>query len=64
MGGQQLTLDSARNYRLLRKRGVTIRKTVDVMISTFCLYYNLSLLYDDRDFDPMAKYLKLEVVET
>jgi len=64
MGGQELALESAMNYRLLRKKGVTIRKTIDVMIGTFCIHYRLPLLHDDRDFDPMVKFLGLEVIET
>jgi hypothetical protein len=64
MGGQELALESAMNYRLLRKKGVTVRKTIDVMIGTFCIHYRLPLLHDDKDFDPMVKFLGLEVIET
>jgi predicted nucleic acid-binding protein len=64
MVGQELAIKSALNYRLLRKKGVTVRKTIDVMIGTFCLNYQLSLLHDDRDFDPMEKYLNLKIVVT
>jgi len=64
MGGRELALESAMNYRLLRKKGVTVRKTIDVMIGTFCIHYRLPLLHDDRDFDPMVKFLGLEVIET
>jgi hypothetical protein len=63
MGGQELALESAMNYRRLRKKGVTVRKTIDVMIGTFCIHYRLPLLHDDRDFDPMVKFLGLEVIE-
>ena len=49
----------ADNYRFLRKKGITIRKTVDVIIATFCINNNLPLLYTDRDFDPFVKHLKL-----
>ncbi len=63
MLGQELAIESASNYRYLRKRGVTIRKTIDVIIGTFCLYYQFALLHDDRDFDPIEKYLKLEVIQ-
>jgi predicted nucleic acid-binding protein len=52
---------AAGNYRLLRKRGVTIRNTVGVIIGTFCIEENHSLLYNDRDFDPLAEYLGLQV---
>jgi hypothetical protein len=64
MGGRELALESAMNYRLLRKKGVTVRKTIDVMIGTFCIHYRLPLLHDDRDFDPMVMFLGMEVIET
>ena len=63
MVGQELAIKSAENYRILRKKGVTVRKTIDVMIGTFCIHYNLSLLHDDRDFDLLEKYLKLKTVK-
>jgi len=62
MLGRELALDSAANYRRLRKSGVTVRKTIDVMIGTFCIHYRLPLLHDDRDFDPMHRLLGLKVV--
>ncbi len=62
MGGRELALESAMNYRRLRKKGVTVRKTIDVMIGTFCIHHRFSLLHDDRDFDPMVKFLGLEVI--
>ena len=62
MVGQELAIKSALNYRFLRKKGVTVRKTIDVMIGTFCIHYQCSLLHDDRDFDPMEKYLKLTTI--
>ena len=64
MGGQDLALESAMNYRFLRKKGVTVRKTIDVIIGTFCIHYQLSLLHDDKDFAPMVKFLGLEIIET
>jgi predicted nucleic acid-binding protein len=63
MLGQELALESAVNYRSLRQKGVSIRKTMDVMIGTFCLHYDLPLLYADSDFDPMVTFLKLKAVE-
>ena len=63
MGGRVLALESAANYRLLRKRGVTVGKTIDVMIGTFCIHYRLPLLYDDRDFEPMVKLLGLKTIQ-
>lgn len=62
MVGQNMAIKSAANYRFLRKKGVTVRKTIDVMIGTFCIYYHFSLLHDDRDFDPIEKYLKLKTI--
>ena len=63
-GGQVLAIESAMNYRFLRKKGVTVRKTIDVIIGTFCIHHQLTLLHDDRDFDPMVKFLGLEVIDT
>jgi len=62
MVGPSLTLKSAQHYRTLRKRGVMVRKTLDVMIGTFCIAQDLALLYADRDFDPMVRYLGLRTV--
>ena len=64
MGGRNLALQSALNYRTLRKKGATVHKTIDIMIGTFCIHYQLPLLHDDRDFDPMVKFLGLKVVDT
>jgi predicted nucleic acid-binding protein len=63
MGGQAMALESAANYRFLRKRGVTVRKTIDVMIGTFCIQHRLPLLHDDRDFDPMVEFLGLKTAD-
>jgi len=51
---------AARNYRTLRELGVTIRKTADVIIGTFCIEHGHSLLHADRDFLPMQKHLGLQ----
>jgi len=59
MLGPAMAERSATHYRTLRKKGVTVRKTIDVMIGTYCIFQNLPLLYCDRDFDPMVKYLGL-----
>jgi hypothetical protein len=50
---------AARNYRKLRDLGVTVRKTADIIIGTFCIEHRCSLLHDDRDFTPMEKHLGL-----
>ncbi|HEY0204181.1 MAG TPA: PIN domain nuclease [Acetobacteraceae bacterium] len=52
---------AARNYWRLRGRGITVRKTVDMIIGTYCLEGGHILLHDDRDFDPMAQHLGLQV---
>ena len=57
-----IAVQAARNYRLLRARGITIRKTIDMIIGTFCLLGGHALLHDDRDFDPMAEHLGLRIV--
>jgi predicted nucleic acid-binding protein len=53
---------AARNYRKLRELGVTVRKTADIFISTFCIEHRHALLHDDRDFAPMEEHLDLKVV--
>jgi predicted nucleic acid-binding protein len=62
MLGRELALASAQNYRLLRERGITIRKTIDVMIATFCIRNHHVLLHRDRDFAPMAEHLGLRTL--
>lgn len=59
LGGQRVALDAARNYRVLRKMGVTIRKTVDTVIASRCIVSDYALLYSDRDFDPFVRHLGL-----
>jgi predicted nucleic acid-binding protein len=63
MLGQELAVRSAENYRFLRQKGVTVRKTIDLMIGTFCIHHNISLLHDDQDFDPLVRHLNLKVVK-
>ncbi|OJX40526.1 MAG: VapC toxin family PIN domain ribonuclease [Chloroflexi bacterium 44-23] len=58
----QLAIQSARNYRTLRKSGHTVRKTIDCLIATFCIENGHSLLHRDRDFDSFEKYLGLQVI--
>lgn len=62
IGGTGLAIDAARNYRRLRRVGVTVRGTVDVLIATRCLADGLRLLHSDRDFDAFEKHLGLRVV--
>ena len=61
-GGEELALQSAKHYRSLRKRGITIRSTIDCLIATFCIRQVYSLLHNDRDFDPFEEHLGLTVV--
>ncbi len=62
MLNDDLAVRAARNDRLLRSRGVTVRKTVDVIIGTFCLMGGHALLHEDRDFEPMVTWMGLRVV--
>ena len=62
MLGKRLAVKSAENYRKLKKKGVTVRKTIDVIIATFCIENDLPLLHSDRDFKIMEKHLALKVV--
>jgi predicted nucleic acid-binding protein len=56
----ELAVKAAANYRLLRGRGFTIRKTIDVVIGTFCIERGYALLHNDRDFEPMERFLGLQ----
>lgn len=62
VGGADLAVEAARNYRRLRVLGVTVRGTVDVLIATRCLADGLRLLHSDRDFDAFEQHLGLRVV--
>ena len=62
IGGTEIAVDAARNYRRLRQLGVTARGTVDVLIATRCLADGLQLLHSDRDFNAFEKHLGLHVV--
>ena len=57
-----LALQSARNYRLLRRKGITVRKTIDSLIATYCIENEHDLLHSDSDFDGYEKHLGLKVV--
>lgn len=59
LGGQDIAIKSADNFRLLRKNGMTVRKTIDVLIATFCIDKNLPLLHADKDFEPFHQHLSL-----
>jgi predicted nucleic acid-binding protein len=58
--GASLAIKTADNYRALRKRGITVRKTADAIIATFCIERRTPFLYSDRDFDPFVRHLGLK----
>ena len=62
MLGASRAIKVAENYRSLRKHGITVRKTTDAVIATFCIDRRLPLLYSDRDFDPFVEHLGLRRV--
>ena len=62
LGGQEIAIQAAINLRVLRKLGVTVRKTIDTAIATRCIESGYDLLHHDRDFDPFARHLGLRVV--
>ncbi|MEC9340714.1 MAG: PIN domain nuclease [Pseudomonadota bacterium] len=59
IGGQDIALAAADNYRALRSAGITIRKTIDTLIATFCIQRRRELLFSDRDFEPFVTHLGL-----
>jgi hypothetical protein len=62
MGGVELAVQSARNYRKLRAQGYTVSKTIDCWIATFCLVNGHQLLHNDNDFTPFEQVLGLQVI--
>ncbi len=62
MFGRKMVGKCANNYRSLRKKGITVRKTNDIIIATFCIENRFPLLFSDKDFIPFVKYLKLTSV--
>jgi predicted nucleic acid-binding protein len=62
LSSPELAIKAAANYRRLRSRGITIRKTIDLIIGTFCIERGHALLHSDRDFLPMERYLGLRTV--
>jgi len=59
MLGKNMAIISAENFRALRKRGITVRKTADVIIASFCIERKFPLLFADKDYMPFVKYLGL-----
>jgi predicted nucleic acid-binding protein len=62
LGGQDIAIQAAKNFRALRRLGVSVRKTVDTVIATRCIEDGYDLLHADKDFDPFAKHLGLRTV--
>jgi predicted nucleic acid-binding protein len=62
LGGRDIAVQAARNFRALRKLGVTVRKTIDTVIATRCIASGYDLLHSDRDFDPFVEHLGLRAV--
>ena len=62
LGGREIAVQAAKNFRALRNLGVTVRKTIDTVIATRCIESGYDLLHNERDFDPFAKHLGLRVV--
>jgi predicted nucleic acid-binding protein len=62
LGGRDLAIEAAKNFRKLRKLGVTVRKTIDTVIATRCILDGIELLHSDRDFDAFERHLGLRCV--
>ena len=62
LGGQEVAIQAARNFRALRNLGVTVRKTIDTIIATRCIASGYDLLHNDRDFKPFVIHLGLRTV--
>ncbi|MDR8393983.1 PIN domain nuclease [Aliifodinibius sp. S!AR15-10] len=61
LGGKSLAIKAASNFRFLRSEGVTIRKTVDMLIGSWCIEHEMELLHNDKDFDQIATQLPLQI---
>jgi predicted nucleic acid-binding protein len=62
LGGRDIAIQAARNFRKLRQLGVTVRKTIDTIIATRCIESGYDLLHNDRDFDPFVEHLGLRAI--
>lgn len=62
LGGVDMAVKAADHFRALRRRGITVRKTVDCFIAAYCIEHEVPLLYNDRDFDPFVRHLGLQSV--
>ena len=59
MVGRDIAIQASRNFRLLRSKGITVRKTIDTIIATRCIEDGIALLFSDRDFQPFVDHLGL-----
>lgn len=62
LGGREIAMRAARHFRALRRLGITVRKTIDLVIATRCIESHYDLLYSDRDFDPFVRHFGLRPV--
>ena len=62
LGGPEIAISAAKNFRTLRRLGVTVRKTIDTVIATRCIESGYDLLHSDRDFDPFVRHLGLRAI--
>jgi predicted nucleic acid-binding protein len=62
IGGVDLALEAADHFRALRRLGVTVRKTIDLLIGSYCITNGCTLLHSDCDFDPMTRHLELRAL--
>lgn len=62
LGSKELSFKCAQNYRFLRKKGITVRKTIYSYIATYCIEKDLTLLHSDRDFEPFVAHLGLKSI--
>lgn len=62
LGGSAVAIRAARNFRSLRDKGITVRKTIDCIIATKCIMDDIALLYSDRDFEPFRIHLGMKSV--
>ena len=62
LGGQALAIQAAQHFRVMRRLGVTVRKTIDLVIAARCIESGYDLLHSDKDFDPFVKHLGLRSV--
>ena len=62
LGGWDIAMDASDNYQFLRKKGFLVRRTIDMIIGTYCIKHGIWLIHNDRDFEPMEKHLGLKVL--